>query len=389
MSAHMAPSFDYTTSAPSEVSDDGNRPLPVRTQSPPAAPVNRRNGEGSASDVPPINRTRKRTYSTPFAFEPPADVSRRQNRAPVAAAAMLPPDPPVRSVSSGVMRTVPTALPATPRSRIPKPSTRARSVSKSSRNAPGPTKSSASLSSDHNQPESVHHQSRPDSPLHDYYKSSNGFEPLNDEQLEQMAARARALHESENEPPAPEPTFEHWYRGEGIGGGGRNGGRGEIRAGTQEMLAIALGGHAAVDYSRDSWNSRGGSGAHYEDGDFSDSQRGDRWRGDSQAWTEDYVLDERMLTDMEQTDGNATDAETFDVPSTPATPAQPLPNAQPPKTPQNQRRAPTPSSQTTQTQTTPTQNRSKSATHNKPTANGHSHPPASTSTPLPAKLSII
>ncbi|KAG8905712.1 hypothetical protein FRC00_013100, partial [Tulasnella sp. 408] len=47
-------------------------------------------------------------------------------------------------------------------------------------------------------------------------------------------------------PSVEEREFEHWYRGEGREGGGRNGGRGEIKVGKahtqKEMLDIAVGG---------------------------------------------------------------------------------------------------------------------------------------------------
>lgn len=47
-----------------------------------------------------------------------------------------------------------------------------------------------------------------------------------------------------------EHQFEHWYRGEGRDGGGRNGGIGEIKVGTREMLQIAVAGHQSGTLER-------------------------------------------------------------------------------------------------------------------------------------------
>ncbi|KAG8897652.1 hypothetical protein FRB99_008010 [Tulasnella sp. 403] len=90
-----------------------------------------------------------------------------------------------------------------------------------------------------------------------------------------------------------EREFEHWYRGEGRDGGGRNGGRGEIKVAkadtAREMLEIALGGHK-LD-GRDRWSSR-----RYNDALDTRTRR--------LAEQMDYVMDERQLTDME---GDVTD----------------------------------------------------------------------------------
>lgn len=95
--------------------------------------------------------------------------------------------------------------------------------------------------------------------------------------------------------------YEHWYRGEGREGGGRNGGRGEILAGTKEMLEIAMGGHPQASYARRrSWRAR------YEP-PLSSPEAESFW-GSSRPtssvpkWEDEYMLDEPPLTDLEADD---------------------------------------------------------------------------------------
>lgn len=164
--------------------------------------------------------------------------------------------------------------------------------------------------------------------------------------------------------------YEHWYRGEGREGGGRNGGKGEIRAGTQEMLAIALSGHVSADYRpRESWAPT--LSTHLDDGDYSDSQ--ERWR--TGAWAQDSVLDERMLTDMEG-EGEGTDADTLGGPSTPTLATRQLPNAQPPHSTPRRRAV-----SSVRSQTTPTQSRVRSST--KPIGQSSQSSPTGSHRPSP------
>ncbi|KAG8715873.1 hypothetical protein FRC11_013743 [Ceratobasidium sp. 423] len=90
--------------------------------------------------------------------------------------------------------------------------------------------------------------------------------------------------------------YEHWYRGEGRGGGGRNGGRGEIRIATRtEMLEIASFGHPP---SRN--NSR-----HYGEFGLRSKAYDDSTVGTRFAWpdeNEQSVLDEAPLTDLDDMD---------------------------------------------------------------------------------------
>lgn len=91
-----------------------------------------------------------------------------------------------------------------------------------------------------------------------------------------------------------EREFEHWYRGEGRDGGGRNGGRGEIKLAkadtTKEMLQIAVGGHNLdADGNRYSRHIRDN-----RDETFELDQRTRR-----EAERLDYVPHERELSDME------------------------------------------------------------------------------------------
>ncbi|KAB5595857.1 hypothetical protein CTheo_621 [Ceratobasidium theobromae] len=88
--------------------------------------------------------------------------------------------------------------------------------------------------------------------------------------------------------------YEHWYRGEGRGGGGRNGGRGEIRIATRtEMLEIASFGHpppAGPGYSEFGWRNKA----------YDDSTVGTRF-----MWYDENaenVLDEAPLTDLDDVD---------------------------------------------------------------------------------------
>lgn len=95
-----------------------------------------------------------------------------------------------------------------------------------------------------------------------------------------------------------EREFEHWYRGEGRDGGGRNGGRGEIKMAkadtTKEMLEIAVGGH--VIPGKDRWAARR---RYMEPEEFPARHR----MPDPDM---DYVMDEPALTDLEG-DAYATD----------------------------------------------------------------------------------
>ncbi|CCO30757.1 hypothetical protein BN14_04787 [Rhizoctonia solani AG-1 IB] len=91
--------------------------------------------------------------------------------------------------------------------------------------------------------------------------------------------------------------YEHWYRGEGRGGGGRNGGHGEIRIATRtEMLEIASFGHPT---SRN--NSRGHYGEFgWRSKAYDDSTVGTRFRWPDE--NEVSVLDEAPLTDLDDFD---------------------------------------------------------------------------------------
>lgn len=155
-----------------------------------------------------------------------------------------------------------------------------------------------------------------------------------------------------------EPQYEHWYRGEGRDGGGRNGGRGEIRAGTREMLEIAAGGHRNLDSGRNRWS--GGA----RDGSFEDIDEvfdyGLSREPSRQQWPGEAVLDELPLTDLEA-EGDWSDAEVRDSPSDPfpapnntapplpppplpptVTSAPPTPRVPPTKLPTPRKSTPTP-----------------------------------------------
>ncbi|KAG9080037.1 hypothetical protein FRC06_007152, partial [Ceratobasidium sp. 370] len=99
--------------------------------------------------------------------------------------------------------------------------------------------------------------------------------------------------------------YEHWYRGEGRGGGGRNGGRGEIRVATRtEMLEIASFGHRPSpphsSGSRDGHSYGFSSELGWRTKPYDDSTVGTRsmWHGD----TTENVLDEAPLTDLDDVD---------------------------------------------------------------------------------------
>ncbi|KAG8985232.1 hypothetical protein FRB93_005934 [Tulasnella sp. JGI-2019a] len=95
-----------------------------------------------------------------------------------------------------------------------------------------------------------------------------------------------------------EREFEHWYRGEGREGGGRNGGVGEIKVAkadtTKEMLDIAVGGHVLP--GRDRWAPRTRAVGNYQEDSLARTRHPDP--------SMEYVMDETALTDM---DGDATD----------------------------------------------------------------------------------
>lgn len=259
--------------------------------------------------------SRKRTYSTPYPFE---SMTEPQYRGDLHHSKHS-------GGASGTAR--PSFTSSSPPSRIPKPSPRVGSSSKSSRHD-GPAAQVTTL---------------PDSGVSTSWSLLKAQTiPIDSSDKSESARPFKTKVYSEGLPASPESLnavrasvqaeFEHWYRGEGREGGGRSGGRGEIRAGTQEMLAIALGGHANPEcLSRESWMSTQRS--YVDDGDYCDSH--EYWgRG---AWTEDYVLDERMLTDMEA-DGEATDGE---VPGdTPAAPIAEFPNPQTPKSTVRQSKPP-------------------------------------------------
>ncbi|QRV77620.1 hypothetical protein RhiJN_05635 [Ceratobasidium sp. AG-Ba] len=106
----------------------------------------------------------------------------------------------------------------------------------------------------------------------------------------------------------PRPSldeYEHWYRGEGRSGGGRNGGRGEIRVATRtEMLEIASFGHRPVpphgSGSRDGHAHGYSSELGWRTKAYDDSTVGTRsmWYGE----TTENVLDEAPLTDLDDVD---------------------------------------------------------------------------------------
>jgi len=103
--------------------------------------------------------------------------------------------------------------------------------------------------------------------------------------------------------------YEHWYRGEGRGGGGRNGGRGEIRVATRtEMLEIASFGHRpspphGTGGSRDGHSYGISSELGWRTKAYDDSTVGTRsmWHGD----TTENVLDEAPLTDLDDVDSDS------------------------------------------------------------------------------------
>jgi hypothetical protein len=96
--------------------------------------------------------------------------------------------------------------------------------------------------------------------------------------------------------PAPAPAeFEHWYRGEGRTGGGRNGGKGELIIGgsagmtAKEMLEIAVVGHrvGSPAMTRKEWRTWNEAESHW----------------DYRQWSEDRVMDENPLTDVDVDSG--------------------------------------------------------------------------------------
>ncbi|EUC63365.1 hypothetical protein RSOL_490200 [Rhizoctonia solani AG-3 Rhs1AP] len=92
--------------------------------------------------------------------------------------------------------------------------------------------------------------------------------------------------------------YEHWYRGEGRAGGGRNGGRGEIRIATRtEMLEIASFGHPP---SRSNLHAHAMGEFGWRNKAYDDSTIGTRFR-----WPDENVenvLDEAPLTDLDDVD---------------------------------------------------------------------------------------
>lgn len=93
--------------------------------------------------------------------------------------------------------------------------------------------------------------------------------------------------------------YEHWYRGEGRGGGGRNGGRGEIRIATRtEMLEIASFGHPPSRSNSNHGHGLGDLG--FRNKAYDDSTVGTRY-----MWVDENaenVLDEAPLTDLDDVD---------------------------------------------------------------------------------------
>lgn len=275
----------------------------------------------------PAPFSRKRTYSTPYPFDAASEPPRQPSRPPFR--------PPRVLRSSSAALPPPTSIP----SRIPKPRTRAGSLAKATGNGPSISRPVLPLSTDGN-----------NVPFDDFQLEMS---PIESPEAGRYTAEDALVSRSDDahEVSVTQAQFEHWYRGEGREGGGRNGGKGEIRAGTQEMLAIALSGHVPTDYRpRESWAPA--LSTHLDDGEYSDSQ--ERWR--TGALAQDSVLDERMLTDMEG-DGEGTDADTLGGPSTPTLATSQLPNAQPPHSTPRRRAV-----SSIRTQTTPTQSRMRSST---------------------------
>ena len=231
---------------------------------------------------------RKRTYSTPYPFDPSSDESRSNTPKPSA---------PSRTTTEIPRNDLP---PSAPRSRIPKPTSRAVSASQATR------KTSPLIPS---KPSLLEEELGPLPNGTSSYTSSQ--EDLDETIVVSNVGMSAAPSDSRlrsRYPPAEPTEFEHWYRGEGRDGGGRNGGRGEISAGTHEMLKIAMGGHSLSQ------------GRHRpESVVLDDSFRGRRWQ-ESGEWSD--VRNEEPLTDME-VDGEATDAET--VPPTPIDDPRPPP----------------------------------------------------------------
>jgi hypothetical protein len=309
------------------------------------------------SKVPPQRRPRR--YSTPYPFEP-----------------SLPDDPEDHGSSRTNLHQFPTSngqapeapsLPgppgSVPPSRIPKPTMRARSSSKSSRAATPAAKVSRRASPADEQwitnnvvPE------RLDGSLDLSLRRragelGNGMSLVRDEQPPFIPTDSQdPEHESLSDVRELSPQFEHWYRGEGRDGGGRNGGRGEILPGSKEMLEIAMGGHPTTEYvRRRSWKIRAALGLDSPDLDAAWDLAASRPGSISHKWTEDYVLDEPPLTDLEA-DGDTTDVESYQRKSSPLyttafaeidrSPTPPLPDLPPaiasaPASPSTDRRSPT------------------------------------------------
>lgn len=242
----------------------------------------------------PYSLARQRTYSTPYPFEPSPDGPKL-----------------IQSRHSGSSRTtteIPrSSTPSTSHSRIPKPATRTVSASQAVRRANPPMSFAPSLLEEEIGP-----------PVNGTSSYSSSQEEL-DRTITEPNALSGLSSTSASTPhsfsPSEAAEYEHWYRGEGRDGGGRNGGRGEISAGTQEMLKIAMGGHTL----------RQGK-ARPESIVLNDSFRSRKWQ-EGAEWGD--VRNEEPLTDME-VDGDATDAETPETPRTPIhAPSPPLDSAHP------------------------------------------------------------
>ncbi|KAF8333556.1 uncharacterized protein EI90DRAFT_3052367 [Cantharellus anzutake] len=222
----------------------------------------------------PVPFRRVRTYSTPRPFH--TNTQHKQ-------------EAPVLQATSSEFRPNPSGskLP----SRIPKPTPRARS---SSRREPNPSSYGNPLPHDPSSP-TTYNGSAPHNILGTISSNlkTNGSACHSDPEDDSYEAS-----QQDDKP----HQYEHWYRGEGREGGGRNGGRGEILAGTKEMLEIAMGGHPPGSYTRRrSWRTRYDPPVNSPDAEsfWSSSRPG----SSVHKWEDEYMLDEPPLTDLEADDG--------------------------------------------------------------------------------------
>ncbi|KAF8318952.1 hypothetical protein DL93DRAFT_257069 [Clavulina sp. PMI_390] len=283
MSTHILDS-----AAPTAADFEPPPPLPPHASSSNDSHPNTTSHVGYSPNPRSANLPRQRTFSTPYPFD---------QSSPSRAASGSTPTKAARTPSSASKPPTPVGIP----SRIPKPRSRASSSARGiPKLSPSPTPSPHLL------PTTLE-SSTPPNEMHE-------LQPLHAKPYQPRHSEAPTADHSSSLQTEMEPQFEHWYRGEGRSGGGRNGGRGEIQAGTQEMLAIALSGH------RDSWS----FSPQHDDEDDHEFQL--PWNAGTLP--HDLVTEERMLTDMEG-DDKATEADTFGEPGSPVRTPPQLPISSP------------------------------------------------------------